>query len=363
MYSILLGASALLPALLLVTYFHQRDVYPEPPAVLWRTFGLGVLTVFPILLLAWPLDAIAQQFQNPLLYGLATSFLGAAIPEEFFKFLVLYFYAAKHIEFDEPMDGIVYGATASLGFAALENVLYVSEGGFAVAIVRAVLSVPGHALFGVVMGYYVAQAKFTTGDRGPLLARALGIPILLHGLYNTPLLASERLTEDSGAGFLVMLLLPLSPAIVFGGMFWARRLVHQHRGEQFAASPGGVLPPVPAAIPARVVPSPVPRADHREVFTPLPPPTMASPRTLEVRAKAPFQLVPWLMTAGGGLLATAGGLLTLLLLLGMVLEESSEDLIYGLVGLFFIGVLPFLLGTRLFFRGIGRLNEARASLP
>ena len=85
------------------------------------------------------------------------------IPEETFKYLVLTRYSARHRAFDEPMDGIVYGAVASLGFAALENLLYVGSGDLGTAVARAATAVPGHAFTGAIMGYYVGQARF-----GPL---------------------------------------------------------------------------------------------------------------------------------------------------------------------------------------------------
>jgi RsiW-degrading membrane proteinase PrsW (M82 family) len=63
------------------------------------------------------------------------------------------------------MDGVVYGAVASLGFATLENILYVTPNGFAVAAARAFTAVPGHALLGVIMGYYVGRAKFHSNEQ------------------------------------------------------------------------------------------------------------------------------------------------------------------------------------------------------
>ena len=146
--------SAIVPSLLLIWYFHSRDVYPEPPRVIWATFGLGVLTVIPILMVALPVAKLLGEFENPYVHGLNEAFFTAAIPEELFKFLVVALYCARHKEFDEPMDGIVYGAVASLGFATFENVLYVAQGGAGVAILRALSAVPGHACMGAIMGYF-----------------------------------------------------------------------------------------------------------------------------------------------------------------------------------------------------------------
>ena len=116
------AVSAIVPSFLLAWYFHSRDVYPEPQRVIWATFGLGVLSTIPVLLVDWPINhAIKTWFHGAYMGGVGDAFLMAAIPEEFFKFMVLYLYAARHEAFDEPMDGIVYGVIASLGFAAHFN--------------------------------------------------------------------------------------------------------------------------------------------------------------------------------------------------------------------------------------------------
>jgi RsiW-degrading membrane proteinase PrsW (M82 family) len=124
----ILAGSAIVPALLLMWYFHARDVFPEPPRVLWGTFARGVLTIPGVLLVAVPLDFGFDQMVNPYANGFGKAFFTAAIPEELFKFVVLYGYGSRHKEFGEPMDGVVYGATASLGIATLENVLYGMNG-------------------------------------------------------------------------------------------------------------------------------------------------------------------------------------------------------------------------------------------
>ena len=180
--------AALAPALLLVRYFQSRDAFPEPPKVVRRTFWLGVLSLIPVILLVLVTRALLPPPGNPWLLGLYQAFVEAAIPEELMKFAVLYLYCLKQSAFDEPMDGLVYGATASLGFAALENVLYVANGGLAVAALRAVTAVPGHALLGAVMGYFVALYVFQPERRGLYLTLALAVPMVLHGLYDLPLM-------------------------------------------------------------------------------------------------------------------------------------------------------------------------------
>ncbi|MHC4329963.1 MAG: PrsW family intramembrane metalloprotease [Planctomycetota bacterium] len=152
--------SAVIPSLLLLRYFYKRDLNPEPRGVLIKTFLLGILIVVPVIIVAWPLWLLNSRLDHPMLAGLYTALLCAAVPEEFFKFLVITRYSARNPAFDEPMDGVVYGATASLGFATLENILYVVRGGWMVAAARALTAVPCHACLGAILGYYVGQGRF-----------------------------------------------------------------------------------------------------------------------------------------------------------------------------------------------------------
>ena len=113
----------------------------------------------------------------------------AALCEEVGKFYFLNRQTWKHPAFDYQFDGIVYGVTVSLGFAALENVQYVLQYGLGTGLLRAVTSVPGHAIFGVFMGYYYGFAKlaFYEGNRAKeqhYKKMAVIVPLLLHGTYD-----------------------------------------------------------------------------------------------------------------------------------------------------------------------------------
>jgi RsiW-degrading membrane proteinase PrsW (M82 family) len=169
----------------------RHDVFPEPPGVVWMTFFLGMVIVVPILIFAVPVMVLSSTLiTNPYLLGLVMASLGAGIPEEFFKFLVVRFYAARHKAFNEPMDGLVYGVAASLGFATLENVIYTINFNFSIVVVilRALTAVPMHAMVGAVMGWYVAQWRFRHDGRGRNLFLALFVPMLLHSAYDFPML-------------------------------------------------------------------------------------------------------------------------------------------------------------------------------
>ena len=147
-----------------------------------RMFLLGVLIVVPIIVIQRGLQLL--WWDNPLLF----SFVESAGVEEFAKWFVLYHMIYNHTEFDEPYDGIVYASAISLGFATLENVMYAifSPATFGTLLMRALLPVSGHALFGIMMGYWVGKAKFATNKRrrNLYLIISLSLPILLHGLYD-----------------------------------------------------------------------------------------------------------------------------------------------------------------------------------
>ena len=112
------------------------------------------------------------------------AFVVAGGTEALFKYLVLWILIWANRNFNEKFDGIVYAVFISLGFAMVENVMYVIEGGASVGLMRALTAVPAHALFGVVMGYYFGLAKFLEGEKLAYLIRAILWPVILHGFYD-----------------------------------------------------------------------------------------------------------------------------------------------------------------------------------
>ncbi len=142
MHLVLTILAAVIPSLLLIAYFYARDRRPEPHSALLWTFFLGILTVIPVLAIGLPAMMFMPTFETfspttaALLQAAYMAFICAAIPEELCKFAVLMGYSSRQRAFNEPMDGVVYGAVASLGFATLENVLYVGGGSWGMAIAR-----------------------------------------------------------------------------------------------------------------------------------------------------------------------------------------------------------------------------------
>jgi len=197
------GLAAVIPSILLLRWFRNSDQFPEPWPIVRKVFWRGVWIVIPVLLIAeflkqWlPVD-------QPILHAFYEAFALAACPEELLKYTVLVFYCLKLKDFDEPMDGIVYGVAVSLGFATLENILYVMNGGTQVAIMRALTAVPAHALTGAIMGYYIGSILNTPEKRTSLMILALLIPTLLHGAYDFPLM---YLKEEPSKSWVLLLFL------------------------------------------------------------------------------------------------------------------------------------------------------------
>lgn len=202
---------AIAPALLLLWYFTSRDLYPEPRKLIWLTFALGFGAAAPAALIGellfFPLADLASA---PWSSALIIAFPIVGGIEELSKFAVLHFFCRKWNDFDEPMDGLVYGVCVSLGFAAIENWSYVHQSGLETALWRAVSAVPFHAMAGVIMGYYFGLAHFVPNKRRYYYVLALAVPILLHGPYDYPLILQELLAaEGRFMGWLGITVLPV----------------------------------------------------------------------------------------------------------------------------------------------------------
>ena len=177
----------ILPSLALVLYFVKSDKFKEPNRIIIITFLFGILITIPAGYLNSLIDknfATGERFNDALLSG----FFGGGPVEELLKFSVLYFYILKEKAFNEPMDGLVYGVLASLGFATLENFQYVfyldSEFWTAqeIAIFRSYSAIPLHGLCGAIMGFYFGQYAFSANKK--YLGLAIIVPIIFHGSYN-----------------------------------------------------------------------------------------------------------------------------------------------------------------------------------
>lgn len=217
---LIIAAVAFAPGLFWLWYFFRKDkLHPEPLNLIRKCFVWGMAAIFPAGFLELSFGFVSSFWQFVFI---------APIIEELIKFWIVRATVYERVEFDEPIDGIIYAAAAALGFATVENALYLfqayrmSAGTVAtLAIIRAFLSVPGHALWSAMWGYALGFAKFSDTKRGrELVIKGILLAIGLHGLFN--------LVCISGPLFAVGMLI-LVP------IFWsiANRRIH----EAIAASP------------------------------------------------------------------------------------------------------------------------------
>lgn len=214
---------ALAPAIFILLYVYARDAYDrEPLKQLLISFALGIFVAIPTVLVGNWLANTMDLSTSSEGWGLFVyAFFVVALVEEGMKFLALRGYAYRSPEFDEPYDGIMYSVTISMGFAAIENVMYAMEGGFNVAWLRMFSAVPAHAVFGVAMGYFVGKSRFAPPQkRIQHLAQGLGIAIVLHGIYDYFLFQPfTSIPELALVSFL----------LVYVGVFYAHKAMKQHK--------------------------------------------------------------------------------------------------------------------------------------
>jgi RsiW-degrading membrane proteinase PrsW (M82 family) len=161
--------------LVIIAFIVYSDKFKEPLDLILKTFFLGIFLCIP-----------AGELNSWLIQSPDQSYF-AGLTEESLKFIVLYFYIRPKAAFNEPMDAIVYGTIASLGFATLENLTYVYSGSpesdsFTIAIIRAISAIPLHACCGIIMGYFFGLHAFL-GSKSALI-KSLIIPISIHATYN-----------------------------------------------------------------------------------------------------------------------------------------------------------------------------------
>tara|TARA_B110000305_G_C19338960_1_gene588070 strand:- start:53 stop:724 length:672 start_codon:yes stop_codon:yes gene_type:complete len=184
--------SAIVPALAILYIFYVQDRYPEPFSMIFKTFLLGVIICYPAYHVnTYFINEIYNLYEVDEISLNAYYFLDSLIPgamvEEFLKFLVLYFFCFKSKHFDDKMDALVYGTTVSLGFAAVENIIYVFNAHLydstwsELAWLRTFSAVPAHASWGIIMGYFLYSFK---DNKLKAISLSLVVPMTLHMLYN-----------------------------------------------------------------------------------------------------------------------------------------------------------------------------------
>lgn len=189
---------AILPVIVLASYIYKKDKYEkEPLSMLIYALFLGMLAI--------PMDLVVVGIINMVIPGGTVfyhAFFEAGIPEEFCKWALFMLVIWRNRNFNEFFDGIVYACFIGLGFAGVENMMYVfgSESfgaAFHTGVMRALLSVPGHFLFAVIMGYFLGMAKFKPQQRSKYLILSYVCPVIAHGLFDYLLMLSSAFTENN----------------------------------------------------------------------------------------------------------------------------------------------------------------------
>jgi RsiW-degrading membrane proteinase PrsW (M82 family) len=182
-------ALAIAPGLAICLYIFLKDIYnKEPKRILFSSFFLGCFTVIPPYYIE---NSLRPMLDNSFLQTGIWAFGVVALSEELSKFTVLRYYCYTRKSFDEPLDGIVYSVMVSMGFATIENINYVLIYGYNTAFVRMFLSVPAHATFGVVMGYFVGKAKFDSRNSFRYMLTGIFWAVFFHGAFDFFLFLQE----------------------------------------------------------------------------------------------------------------------------------------------------------------------------
>src|SRR5437868_956049 len=232
------GAAAVAPALLILWLVIAAGERPGSPAKVWIAFFLGAASILALGPVRAPFALILAIPENPWLAQALRSVFAVAAPEEIVKILVIVAVSWRRPPFADPMDTVVYGAAAGLGFAAYENLAYLVQHPDmwrSLAVLRSVLTVPFHGALGIIAGAYLAIARSGTAlgahrhhrDRARIGARVsiLLVPLALHSTFDVPLLTLQQSPDLEGPARL--LLECTSMLIGFGTIAFAMRLLRR----------------------------------------------------------------------------------------------------------------------------------------
>lgn len=184
---------AVIPAIIIIAGIYLSDRHDrEPFKVLFFTYVLGALMVIPSIIV----EEILIRFNifPSVLGAFFNAFIVAGFTEEYFKRWAILKYSYKTKFFNEKLDGIVYGVFAAMGFATIENIIYVvyryTNNPF-IGLYRGIFSVPAHAVFGITMGYYLSLARFDTDLKRKKMnmRKSLYMPLIMHGIFDFILMA------------------------------------------------------------------------------------------------------------------------------------------------------------------------------
>ncbi|MEH6950383.1 PrsW family glutamic-type intramembrane protease [Nitrobacter sp. NHB1] len=233
-----IGAAAIAPALLLLWLVIAADERPGPPAMVWAAFVLGAVSISLLGFARVPFAPMLKVPEPPWLALMLKSVFGIAAPEELVKIAAIAAVTAMRRKSSDPMDAVVYGAAAGLGFAAYENLAYLMQHTDiwrSLAVLRSVLTVPFHGALGIIAGAYIAMARSGTALGAHRRARdwarirnsvaVFAVPIALHASFDAPLLALQQ-NPDLGRSH-AFVLEAVAMLVGFGAILFAAYLVRR----------------------------------------------------------------------------------------------------------------------------------------
>ncbi len=340
MYTIFLLVLALLPCLLLLRFILYMDRNEkEPLALVVKTMGLGALSVIPVAVIEYFLGILPIYGGGKILSAITTSFVQVAWIEELAKLGVVLLVAWKSKDFNEENDGIVYVGASALGFAMLENIVYVMSRGIGTGILRSLTAVPLHCFTGVIMGYYLGKAKFSNHENEKIayIWKGFLLAYIIHGVYDALIMT------NTPAALLILPLIVI--LIVFGVKIMKKSressIVRSREGAATLEAAGEVTAPLgieePVPVPAAVTTAP-PLAEQRY------------PTDAHIIYLAHPKKQIWKAIVSRTLLVISG-LFWLMIIIGLVakgktLEARPQEIILG--GILF-SFLPILVGLLLEF--------------
>ena len=219
---------AIAPGIAISLYIILKDEYNrEPRKHLLFSFVLGLAAIFPALVI----ESLLSLVQNGPIFktipGTAIkAYFSVALVEELSKFFMLYAYAYRQPEFDEPFDGIVYAVMVGMGFATLENIFYVYQYGISTGWVRMFLAVPAHASFAILMGYFMGRAKFNHARKRQLIVAGIFWASFFHGSYDFFLFLQENQLVVSTISSSLLILGAVISLIV--GVLLSKKAIRAH---------------------------------------------------------------------------------------------------------------------------------------
>ena len=227
MYYFLLIIFALLPSFIWLLFFLRKDAHPESNQMVLKVFFWGMLATLPIISFSFLIEVlgftedISKFLSSSVLIQILYFFLGIALVEEILKYLVVSGKILRSSELDEPLDLMLYMIIAALGFAALENILYLLRpedisGVFLTNVFRFLAPVFGHALWSGTLGYFLALSLYEPKRKLKLLTLGFALAIFLHAAFNYAIIQIMETENLAWILLIIIMLISLAIFIIFG---------------------------------------------------------------------------------------------------------------------------------------------------